>query len=143
MKMIKDGIPNYLIIFFHFSDIQLSPCRSDDFIPKLYYESNRFSAFDQTWTVKASVQGNEKSLDRRLAYQLISRNKCNLEVKYFLIKGPFGELDIIPELQRFEFMDDKKETGRHPVLLKQASDCNRLLSTKTISLRIIMFLIGK
>eukprot|EP00794_Sanderia_malayensis_P018674 gene18674-20559_t len=124
-------------------DIQLSPCRSDDFLPKLYYESNRFNAFDQSWMIKASVHGNEKSLDRNLTYQVISRTKCNMELKYYLVKGPYGELDIIPDLQRFEFTDDKRETARHPVVLKQSSDCDRLLSTKTINVRMFMFFIGK
>ena len=125
------------------SDVQLAPGRSDDFIPKLFYESNRFTAFDQTWILKAKVIGSEKSLDRKLTYQLLLRNKCSMELKYFIVKGPFGELDMLPELQRFEFMDDRRETVFHPVALKQSSDCNRLLSSKTINLRLLMFLISK
>ena len=93
--------------------------------------------------MKAKVLGDEKSIDRRLAYQLTARNKCNMELKYFVLKGPFGDMDISPELQRFEFMDDKRESVYHPVTLKPASDCNKLLSSKSINLRLIMFLIGK
>lgn len=52
-------------------DIQLCPSRTDDYIPKLYYETNRFTAFDQLWVMKAKVIGNEKSATRSFAYQLI------------------------------------------------------------------------
>jgi len=124
-------------------DIQLLASRTDDFIPKLYYESNRFSAFDQTWMLKAKVQGDERSIDRKFSYQLICKNKCNMEMKYFAVKGPFGDMEVTPELQRYEFMDDKRESDYHPVTLNRSSDCNRLLSAKNINLRLIMFLIGK
>ncbi|XP_065065089.1 zinc finger TRAF-type-containing protein 1-B-like [Rhopilema esculentum] len=124
-------------------DLQLSPSRTDDFIPKLFYESNRFSAFDQTWIIKAKIQGDEKSIERKFAYQLVCRNKCNLELKYFAVKGPFGDMDIVPELQRFEFQEDHRESVFHPIALKTPSDCNKLLSSKTINLRLLLFLIGK
>ena len=127
----------------HYTDVQLSASRTDDFIPKLFYESNRFCAFDQTWMLKAKVQGDEKTIERKFSYQLTCKNKCNLEMKYVAVKGPFGDMEMIPELQRFEFADDKRESVYHPVMLKRSSDCNRLLSSKTINLRLILFLIGK
>ena len=52
-------------------DIQLSPSRTDDYIPKLYYETNRFTAFDQLWVIKAKVEGNETSYNRSLKYSLM------------------------------------------------------------------------
>ena len=61
-----------------FLDIQLCPSRSDDYIPKLYYETNKFSAFDQLWTIKAKVIGNEKCATRSLSYQLILKGKRSM-----------------------------------------------------------------
>ena len=56
---------------FHYIDVQLCPILSDDYIPKLFYETNRFHAFDQMWVIKAKVIGNETSYNRALSYQLI------------------------------------------------------------------------
>lgn len=128
---------------FTYTDIQLTASRTDDFIPKLYYESSRFCAFDQTWILKAKIQGDEKSIDRRFSYQLTCKNKCNVEMKYVAVKGPFGDIEVTPELQRFEFSDEKRESMYHPVMLTRAADCNRMLSLKTLNIRLIMFLIGK
>ena len=65
----------YFKYFFFSLDIQLCPSRSDDYIPKLYYETNKFSAFDQLWTIKAKVIGNEKCATRSLSYQLILKGE--------------------------------------------------------------------
>ena len=135
----------YSLSYFALSslDIQLTATRTDDFIPKLCYESNRFAAFDHSWILKAKIQGDEKSIERKFSYQLTCKSKCSLEMKYFAVKGPFGDLEVVPELQRFEFSDDKRDSSYHPVALKRVSECNRLLSLKTLSIRLIMFLIGK
>ncbi|XP_066910677.1 zinc finger TRAF-type-containing protein 1-B-like [Clytia hemisphaerica] len=124
-------------------DIQLCPSRSDDYIPKLYYETNKFTAFDQLWTIKAKVVGNEKIAARSLSYQLILKGKGNHEIKYFLTKGPFGDAKISPETQRFEFRDDNKESDYHHIALTEETDCNRLLAARTINFRIMMFLVKK
>ena len=65
----------YFKYLFFSLDIQLCPSRSDDYIPKLYYETNKFSAFDQLWTIKAKVIGNEKCATRSLSYQLILKGE--------------------------------------------------------------------
>lgn len=67
-------------VLFFTPDIQLCPSRSDDYIPKLYYETNKFSAFDQLWTIKAKVIGNEKCATRSLSYQLILKGKQRVPI---------------------------------------------------------------
>lgn len=124
-------------------DVQLCPSRSDDYIPKLYYETNKFTAFDQLWTVKAKVNGNEKNASRSLSYQLVLKGKGNHEIKYFLTKGPFGDAKINPEVQRFEFRDDNKESEYHSIDLARDTECNRLLAARTINMRVMMFLVKK
>jgi len=124
-------------------DVQLSPSRSDDYIPKLYYETNRFSAFDQLWMIKAKVKGNETSYNRSMVYQLVLKGKGCFEVKYFLLKGPFGDANIQSEIQRFEFRDDNKDSEYHPLILKGEEECNRLLAARTVHIRMLMFLVKK
>ena len=62
-------------LFCGFSDLQMRPYRTDDFITKLYYETSRFSAFNLQWVVKAHVNDNQKNpsltLKRSLTYQLV------------------------------------------------------------------------
>lgn len=124
-------------------DVQLCPSRTDDYIPKLYYETNKFNGFEQLWTIKAKVIGNEKSASRSLSYQLILKGKGSHEVRYFLTKGPFGDSKINPEMQRFEFRDDNKESEYHQIALTCDGECNRLLAARTINLRVMMFLVKK
>ena len=61
-----------------FTDLQMRPYRTDDFITKLFYETSRFSAFNLQWVVKAHVNDHQKnpnlSLTRGLSYQLVSFN---------------------------------------------------------------------
>jgi hypothetical protein len=64
-------------------------------------------------------------------------------VKYFLIKGPFGDAKISPEIQRFEFRDDNKDSEYHQINLNCDTECNRLLAARTINIRVMMFLVKK
>ena len=56
--------------FWNISDLQLLPSRTDDYIPKLFYETNKFNAFDQFWVLRAKIIGNETNANRGLQYQL-------------------------------------------------------------------------
>ena len=57
-----------------FSDIQLKPYRTDDFVHRLFYESSRFSAFNYQWVVKAKISDSQKdptqSSERDMTYQV-------------------------------------------------------------------------
>jgi len=125
------------------NDVQLCPNRTDDYIPKLYYETNRFGAFDQLWAMKAKIIGNETNANRGLSYQLSLKGKGSFEVKYFIMKGPFGDAKLSPEVQRFEFRDDNKDSEYHSIQLEGDGECNRLLAARTINLRLMMFLVKK
>ena len=69
--------------------------------------------------------------------------KGTFETKYFLIKGPFGDAKIEPEVQRFEFRDDSKESEYHNLFLGGDGECNRLLAARTINVRLMIFLLKK
>lgn len=119
--------------------MQLKPYRSDDFIPQLCYESSRFNALGQQWVVKASVVGNEKSLKRILTYQLVQKGKVNLNVKFLMLRSPFSDLHIKPEVHQQEFTCDLQESSYHDLVLLDPLECNKMLEANTIKLRMIIF----
>ena len=59
---------------------------------RLYYETARFTAFNNQWVVKARVNENEKDpsqvCDRRLSYQLVLKTKLQspLAIHYLILK---------------------------------------------------------
>lgn len=128
-----------LTIFLTSVDLQLKPYRSDDFIPQLCYESSRFNALGQQWVVKATVVGNEKSVQRVLTYQLVQKGKVNLNVKFLMLRSPFSDLLIKPEVHQQEFTSDLQESSHHDLVLLDPMECNRMLDANTIKLRMIIF----
>lgn len=53
----------------------MKPYRTDEFVHKLFYETNRFSAFNQQWAVKARINNFQPdpshSSERDMTYQVI------------------------------------------------------------------------
>ena len=125
-------------------DIQLRPYRTDDFIPKLYYEATRFSAHTYQWTVKARVNDNQDNpvhmMKRSISYQLILKSKpsSTLSVTYFTLTGPFGDTSLSPAICEFEFGPDALESPYNALPLTRSSECNRLLAAKTINFRLVL-----
>ena len=64
-------------------------------------------------------------------------------MKYFLVKGPYGDAKIQPDVQRFEFRDDNKDSEYHTLNLEGDGECNRLLAARTINVRLMLFLVKK
>ena len=126
------------------TDIQLRPYRTDDFIPKLYYEATRFSAHTHQWTVKARVNDSHDNpvhvMNRSISYQLILKSKpsSKLTVSFFTLSGPFGDASISPVIYEFEFGPDALESPYNALPLAKSSECNRLLAAKTINFRLVM-----
>ena len=124
--------------------MQFKQFKTEDITPKLYFETTRFNAFYHTWVLKARVNDNQKnpnlSLNRFLSYQLILKSKLNtpLEVKFFVVKGPFGEVSTNPAIHTFEFNANKLDTD-YIKLNISSSDCNKLLAAKVINFRLFMF----
>lgn len=66
------------ILFFllngQYSDLQLKPYRTDEYVHKLFYETSRFTAFNHQWVVKARINNSQRDPhtvnDRRLTYQV-------------------------------------------------------------------------
>lgn len=136
-----------------FVDLQLKPYRTDDFIPKLFYESNRFSALAMQWTVKARINDHSPenpvhTMRRSFGFQLVLKSKPaagvgSIPVVYMALRGPFGESPVMPSLYDFEFGTDAQESPYRELLLPDSTDCNRLLSAKIINLRLVLVQVPK
>lgn len=62
------------IWFFCITDLQMKPYRTDEFVHKLFYETSRFSAFNNQWVVKAHINNCQRdptqSSERDITYQV-------------------------------------------------------------------------
>jgi len=132
-----------------FQDLQWKAYRTEDFIQRLFYETSRFSAFNQQWVVKARVNDNDKDpsqvCERRLSYQLVLKSKPTtpISVHYLILKGPFGDMKVSPCLYRFDFTETSLESPYTLLPLKDSAECNKLLAAKAINFRLIMFQLPK
>ena len=75
--------------------MQFKQYKTDEITPKLYFETNRFSAFFHQWVLKARINDNQKNpnltIDRFLSYQLIlksklSTNQASLDLRFCVLK---------------------------------------------------------
>ncbi|CAF0714903.1 unnamed protein product [Brachionus calyciflorus] len=130
-----------------FNDLQFKQYKTDEITPKLYFETNRFTAFNNHWVLKARVNDNQKNpnltVNRYISFQLILKSKpnnpqANMPISFCILKGPMGEVQINPKVNTFEFNQNKTETDFLKLNIK-ASDCNKLLASKTINFRFFMF----
>ncbi|XP_068896121.1 zinc finger TRAF-type-containing protein 1 homolog isoform X2 [Tenebrio molitor] len=132
-----------------FNDIQLKPYRTDDFVHRLFYESSRFSAFNNQWVVKARINDSQKdptqSSEREMTYQLLLKTKTStpMTLSYIVLRGPVGDIKVNPRVYQFNFTENETETAYESVPLSDTAECNRLLAAKTINFRLIMFLASK
>ena len=59
----------------------MKPYRTDEYVHKLYYETTRFSAFNQQWVVKAIINNSQRDVhqsnDRQITYQVNSMDGMN------------------------------------------------------------------
>lgn len=134
---------------FPYSDLQLRPYRTDDFITKLYYETSRFSAFNYQWVIKAHVNDSQKSPEktcrRALGYQLILKSKIEhpFHVHFLALRGPYGEMQAKPAVYEFEFTKENAESPIRDLPIESSNECNKLFALKNINMRLIMFQVPK
>lgn len=94
-----------------FSDLQMKPYRTDEYVQKLFYETARFSAFNHQFAVKARINNSQRdphqSNDRQLSYQLILKTKTStpLPIHFFVLKGPFSDTKMETKIYKHDFTD--------------------------------------
>lgn len=132
-----------------FNDLQMKPYRTDEYVHKLFYETARFSAFNQQWVVKSRINNSQRdphqSNDRTITYQLILKTKTStpLSIHFFALKGPFSDMKVSTQIYKHDFTDQNTESDYYTLPLPDSSECNRLLSNKAINFRLLMFLLNK
>lgn len=86
-----------------FLDIQLRSYRSDDYISRLYFESNRIRCGQDEWVMKAFIsccdqnpQNPTISMDRSLTFQLILKNRPNFpkDLQFFVTRSPSSDFQV-------------------------------------------------
>ncbi|XP_014088673.1 zinc finger TRAF-type-containing protein 1 homolog [Bactrocera oleae] len=132
-----------------FNDLQMKPYRTDEYVHKLFYETARFTAFNQQWVVKARINNSQRdphqSNERTITYQLILKTKTStpMSIHFFALKGPFSDMKVSTQIYKHEFTDQSSESDYYILPLPDSSECNRLLSNKGINFRLLMFLLNK
>jgi hypothetical protein len=132
-------------------DLILKPLRTDDFVAKLYFETSRFTALQYQWQVRARINDNiphpHTTVTRSLSYQLVLKSKISqtIDLKFFILKGPHGDpttSQIQPIIYHFEFNQNNTET-EYLKLPISSQECNRMLSSSSISFRLLMVQLDK
>ncbi|XP_030385557.1 cysteine and histidine-rich protein 1 homolog [Scaptodrosophila lebanonensis] len=137
-----------------FNDLQMKPYRTDEYVHKLFYETARFSAFNQQWVVKARINNSQRdphqSNERTITYQLILKTKTStpMSIHFFALKGPFSDMKVSTQIYKHDFTETSTESDYYLLPLPDSSancssECNRLLSNKGINFRLLMFLLNK
>ncbi|KAI1301557.1 Cysteine and histidine-rich protein 1 -like protein [Halotydeus destructor] len=128
-----------------FNDLQLKPYRTDEFIHRLYYETSRFTAFNNQWVVKSRINDDQKdptlSCDRKISYQLVLKTKITspFAVHYLILNGPFGDMKLNPQINKHEFSETNTESPYTGLPLIDTAECNKIVAAKAINFRLIMF----
>lgn len=92
-------------------DLQMKPYRTDEYVHKLFYETARFSAFNQQWVVKARINNSQRdphqSNERAITYQLILKTKTStpMSIHFFALKGPFSDMKVSTQIYKHEFTE--------------------------------------
>ncbi|XP_017000920.1 zinc finger TRAF-type-containing protein 1 homolog [Drosophila takahashii] len=138
-----------------FNDLQMKPYRTDEYVHKLFYETARFSAFNQQWVVKARINNSQRdphqSNERTITYQLILKTKTStpMSIHFFALKGPFSDMKVSTQIYKHEFTETSTESEYYVLPLPDgiggsgSSECNRMLANKGINFRLLMFLLNK
>lgn len=77
--------------------------------------------------------------------QLILKTKTSspLSIHFFALKGPFYDMKVKTQIYKHDFTDQENESEYYWLPLPDSSECNRLLASKAINFRLIMFLLSK
>lgn len=70
-------------------------------------------------------------------FQLILKTKptAPLDISFVILKGPFGDMKLNPQIHQFEFTEQTNESPYFTLPLVDSAEANRLLSAKTVQFR--------
>ena len=136
-----NSISVYNIIIVSFSDIKLTA----GYVNTTVYES-LFSINSISWKLKLEVveDYNDEggAVGRSLFYQLqltnTSTKYTQVAARFVAISGPINEGNADIHNHLFKWTDTYRESPDYELYLANAEECNKLLSSRTINLRLII-----
>ena len=84
-------------------DFNLRSYRTDDYVPRLFFESSRAQNFNETWVVKLSISSVDHSptnptalLNRSISFQLIMKSRPNhpKEIHFMVVRAPGSDFQV-------------------------------------------------
>lgn len=78
-------------------------------------------------------------LKRGLLFQLVQKTKGPTNIKFMMIRSPFGDLSVVPTLHHHEFAGDAMESEFYELSFVDSLEANKMLAEKIINLRLMMF----
>ena len=84
-------------------DFNLRSYRTDDYVPRLFFESSRAQNFNETWVVKLSISSVDHSptnptalLNRSISFQLIMKSRPNQpkEIHFMVVRAPGSDFQV-------------------------------------------------
>lgn len=66
-----------------------------------------------------------------------------MSIHFFALKGPFYDMKVNTQIYKHDFTEQENESEYFLLPLPDSSECNRLLASKAINFRLIMFLLSK
>ena len=84
-----------------FIDFNLRSYRTDDYVPRLFFESSRANNFNESWIVKLSISCNNNSnptllLNRQISFQLVMKSRPNTskDIHFMVTKAPGSDFQV-------------------------------------------------
>ena len=102
---VSHWLSDYLFIWLVDLDFNLRSYRTDDYVPRLFFESSRAQNFNETWVVKLSISSVDHSptnptalLNRSISFQLIMKSRPNhpKEIHFMVVRAPGSDFQVRP-----------------------------------------------
>ena len=102
-------------------DFNLRSYRTDDYVPRLFFESSRAQNFNETWVVKLSISSVDHSptnptalLNRSISFQLIMKSRPSQpkEIHFMVVRAPGSDFQVWLHVNRL----DKGRCENRPIL---------------------------
>ena len=150
-------------------DFNLRSYRTDDYVPRLFFESSRAQNFNETWVVKLSISSVDHSptnptalLNRSISFQLIMKSRPNQpkEIHFMVVRAPGSDFQvwiwplIWPHIKwplmtfhfklnhmtyMHRFTADNLETPYFTLPLSSPAEVNRMIGSRNFYLRVYFF----
>lgn len=131
-----------------YTDFNLRSYRTDDYVPRLFFESSRANNFNESWIVKLSISCNNNSpsnptllLNRQISFQLVMKSRPNTskDIHFMVTKAPGSDFQMDHVTYMHRFTVDTLETPYYTLPLSSPAEVNRLIASRNFYLRVYFF----